>query len=222
MTTVMNFKDYKSSSGGNVAMMFAVCALVLVTGVGAAVDLSNMSRTQTLLQSQVDAAVLAAATVEIEKTGKNVATNVLSADPRGHEKKTRKQAADEVIKANGFDLTGIDPVMTLKEQSVIVKAEVDYKPFFGGILGMKEIRLIADAESGLPGAAGVEIALVLDNTDSMRVDGKMAALKESAIGLVDAIEDSGSESQISLVPFARYVRLNESVKNVLQCESRRH
>lgn len=160
-----------------------------------------------MLQSQVDAGVLAAATVEIEKNNNGVDLAL------GQYKKAREEAANRVISANGFDMNGIEPVLTIKEQSVVLKAELDYKPAFGGILGINKIRLTANAESGLPGQDGVDIALVLDNTDSMRVDGKMEALKEGAIGLVEAIEDSGSESKISLVPFARYVRLNESVKS---------
>jgi len=41
---MLNFKKYRSETDGNVAMMFAVTTLMLLTGVGAAIDYSNMTR----------------------------------------------------------------------------------------------------------------------------------------------------------------------------------
>ncbi len=200
---MLNFKKYKLDTNGNVAMMFAVTTVMILTGVGAAVDYSNMTRARSALQSQVDAGVLAAATVEIErkKNGKYK-----------QEKKTRRQAAREVVAANGFDLKGIKPELTINEKSVVLKAEVDYKPFFGGLLGVDKIRLEATAESGLPGKEGVDIVLVLDNTRSMEVDGKMQALEDGAVKLVEAIEASDSGTKIGVVPFARYVRVADSAR----------
>ena len=190
-------------------MMFAVSTVMLLTGIGVAVDYSNLSRARIALQSQVDAAVLAAATVEVE-TNRNGNGHAYGRSNEGLQ--TRVDTAKEVIAANGFDLNGIDPVVTQNEHTIEVRAELDYKPFFGGILGVDNIRLVAESESGLPGATKLDIVLVLDNTRSMRVDGKLDALKTGAISLVDAVEESGSESKIGLVPFARYVRVNDSAR----------
>ena len=203
------YKNFMTDTGGNVAMMFAATTLVLLTGIGAAIDFSNMSRTRTALQSQVDAAVLAAATVEVE-SNRNGTGNAYGRTDENFE--IRVEAAREVISANGFDLTGIDPVVSQNENSIVVRAELDYQPFFGGVLGVNNVRLSAEAESGLPTASLVDLVLVLDSTDSMRVNGKMDALKEGAVRLVDAIEASGSESRIGLVPFSRYVRINPSLR----------
>jgi len=48
-------------------MMFAITVVLLLTAIGAAVDYTNMVRAQNQLQSQVDAGVLAAATVDVKK-----------------------------------------------------------------------------------------------------------------------------------------------------------
>ena len=206
---MMNFKNYKSETDGNVAMMFAVSTLMIVTGIGAAIDFSNISRAKNILQSQVDAGVLAAATVEVERRNQ---ANGHAFGLSAQEKEIREGAAKKVLSANGYDLTGITPVLTLNERSVELKAELDYKPSFGRILGFEKVRLVATAESGLPGADGVDIALVLDNTRSMEVNGKMQALEDGAVKLVEAIEDSSSESKIAVVPFARYVRVDDSAR----------
>jgi len=198
---MLNFKKYRSETDGNVAMMFAVTTLMLLTGVGAAIDYSNMTRAKNMLQAQVDAGVLAAATVDVG-----------GANNENQSRRAREEAANKVIAANGFDLNGYDPQLTVNENTVVLKANLDYQLFFGGLLGMENIRLEAIAESGLPGADGVDIVLVLDNTESMSVNGKMEALKEGAVNLVEAIEASDSESKIGIVPFARYVRVDDSFR----------
>ena len=206
---MLRYSKFKSDEDGNVAMMFSATIVLLLTGIGVAVDYSGMTRARTALQAQVDAGVLAAATVEIDIEN-NGNGNAFGNEEQ--EREIRVQAAKEVISANGFDLQGIEPVLTLQESSVVLKAELEYKPFFGGILGFDKMRISADSESGLPKAQGVDIALVLDNTDSMRVDGKMDALKHGAVRLVETIEGTGSESKIAIVPFSRYVRINESLR----------
>ena len=206
---MLNYKNFKTDTGGNVAMMFAVSTLMLLGGIGAAIDFSSMSRARVELQSQVDAAVLAAARVEIERQNNGVGN---AYGNRANDRALRLEAANEVIAANGFDLTGIPPELTLNASTVELSAELDYKPIFGGILGVDNVRLRAEAESGLPSAAAVDLVLVLDSTDSMRVNGKMDALREGATNLVEAIEESGSESEIGLVPFSRYVRINPNLR----------
>ncbi len=199
---MLNFKSYKSKTDGNVAMMFAISSLMLLTGVGAAVDYSSMSRARSGLQAQVDAGVLAAASVEVSRQDKIT----------GRDRNTREDAANQVIEANGYDIERMSPVLVINEKSVVLTAGLDYKPFFGGILGIDTVRLSASAESGLAGAEPVEIVLVLDNTDSMSVEGKMQALEDGAINFVEAIEETDTETKIGIVPFARYVRLNDSVR----------
>ncbi len=198
---MLSFKRYASETDGNVAVMFAVTALTLVVGTGVALDYSSMSRAQSALQSQVDAGVLAAATVEIDENSNEAQT-----------KKQRLAVAREVVEANGFDLNGIDPVLTVGRDSITLRAEMDYKLSFGSVLGLGTKRVAAEAESGLGKVEGVDIVLVLDNTESMNVDGKMDALKLGATNLVDAIEYSGSESKMGIVPFARYVALKDELR----------
>lgn len=54
------FKRYLKDTSGNFAMIMAVSSLVLLSGVGAAVDYTSMTRQSSLMQDYADAAVLAA------------------------------------------------------------------------------------------------------------------------------------------------------------------
>lgn len=130
------FKKYEADTDGNVAMMFAITTVMVLTGVGAAVDFSNMSRAKTALQAQVDAGVLAAALVDVsEDRNENQAYL------------TREDAANKVIAANGFDANGLIPELIVNDRSIVLSAQIDYKPAFGGILGFDTIRLKASAET---------------------------------------------------------------------------
>ena len=186
-------------------MMFSVTMALILGLVGASMDYSNVVRLKSNLQAQVDAGVLAAATVD-------VTLDETSGETENQSEKIREEAALSVLKANGFDISKIQPKLEFTNTSVILKAELDYKPFFGNIIGQKDMKISAIAESGLPGRIGVDVALVLDNTESMGFDGKLDALKEGATNLVEAIENSGSDSRVAIVPFAKYVRIDTDLR----------
>jgi hypothetical protein len=91
------------------------------------------------------------------------------------------EAAESIIEANGYSNQNKPPEVTLTESTVIVKAEIEYTPFLGKILGHDSMTISAESESGLGKIEPVEIVLALDNTHSMSVDGKMDALRTGAI-----------------------------------------
>jgi len=199
-----NIKNYFLNQDGNVALMFSGAAAVLLGLTGLAVDYSNMVRMRTELQANMDAAVLAAATVEFGN-GRNTFSN------KSNEEKLRLEAANNVIIANGYNLNELNPELEFTDRSVVIKAEIKYMPHFGRFIGRDEVKISAVSESGIGRLTKVDLVLVLDNTDSMSIEGKMDALKTGAIGLVEAIEEDGYGSKIGLVPFSRYVRINETM-----------
>jgi len=176
-----DYLSYKTDEDGNVAVMFSIVITLLLIVIGVGVDYGNAIRLKTSLQAQVDAGVLAAATADV----------------------TGSENSNE----------GGDEVRRIREEAAfsVLNAELTYTPFFGQFLGKEEMLLTAVAESGLGELQAVEIALVLDNTNSMIRDGKLGALKTAATNLVNAIEESGGDSEIALVPFSRYVRIDESL-----------
>ena len=192
------FNQLKADQSGNVSIMFAVGLLALMAAVGVAVDYSQMDQAQNRLQIQVDAAVLAASAESMDDWDIT----------RAQESAIRKEVALEVMKGNGFDLTGIEPSVIITDRnSVLGRAELEYELAFGGLMGKTSVKLVAESESGLGVIKSVQMVLVLDNTLSMLQNGKMTALKTGAKNLIKAIEESESGSEVALVPFARYVRI---------------
>jgi len=200
-------QNYLKNQDGNVAVMFSICLVGLLMGVGLAADYTSITREKNALQSQVDAAVFAAATVDVttDEEGQDL--------DESQEKQIREKAALEVIKANGFDASLETPSLELTDHSVTLTASTNFKPAFGALFGKKNIRISAVAETGFAAMTRLDVVLVVDNTKSMEIEGKMDALKEGATSLIDAIEESNSGSRVGLVPFARYVKLDQSLSS---------
>jgi len=198
----MIMRTFKSNETGNVSLMFSIVLFSLLSVVGVGLDYTNLVKAQAELQAQADFAALAAATVKINSSSSESTNNDV-----------REEAAFQVIKANGYENLEVRPDVYVTRKSVTVTATANYKTMFGKFIGKENVVMQAIAESGLPGVSGVDIVLALDNTNSMRVTGKMTALKSGAVTLIDAVEESGSNSKVAIVPFARYVGVHTDLKN---------
>jgi len=87
-------------------------------------------------------------------------------------------------------------------------ATVPYQLEFGKILNRPTADVSATSKVSTLGTGGpVEVVLVLDNTNSMNYNGKIVALKSGVRKLIDEVEESGSDSKIAILPFAKYVNV---------------
>lgn len=186
------FKDVK----GSMAPIFAVVIVTLLVGVGAAVDFTNLNAKKTSYQSMADAAVLAAA-----KSGKTKQADLLA-------------VAKEFVTANNALGESLDTKLTLTPQNrVRVNVTGDYKMVFMGMFGKKTSPVAVVSEAPLAYSEKVNIAMVLDITGSMS-GSKISSLKTAASGLITYLESVDSKSvKVSVVPFARYVKLDKSYRN---------
>ena len=73
------FGAFSAAERGNVAITFGLALLPIMTAVGAAVDYSRANAAKSVVQSALDAAVLAGA-LDGSSNWKNVATNVYTRD----------------------------------------------------------------------------------------------------------------------------------------------
>jgi len=93
--------------------------------------------------------------------------------------------------------------------SVVVDTSNNIDGFFSQVFGMDtlDVRTVSVATLG---RRDLDIALVLDNTGSMRERGKLTALKEASNNLVDILyadPTTASGTQLGLVPFASWVNV---------------
>ena len=76
-------QKFGAAEGGNIAVIFALTLLPVMTGVGAAIDYSHANATKEAVQSALDSALLAGAKAGTEDSGstwKSIAANVFSSN----------------------------------------------------------------------------------------------------------------------------------------------
>ena len=187
-------RRYRSDTSGNVSIMFGAAVTMLLIGISVAVDFTGMVSKKTKLQDVVDSAVLAAVASGYET-----------------EKELQAFVSDFVAGANDQGLR-LEATVTSKN-TLIISVTDDYEMFIAGAFGHDDKPIVATAEAPLAGKTRANLALVLDTTDSMSGN-RMATLRSASALLLEELAKSsegGEENvQVSLVPFANYVRISNS------------
>lgn len=200
----MLLKRFWSSKGGNFAMMFGIAIIPLVLGAGVALDYSRMLRAKGHLQAVADAAALA-----------------LAASKLDDQAELEKRAAAYI---EGNFNPGILDSVTVQDvdhegdnYEVAVSGQIPTTFMSIANINTLDIGTSALAVRGVTGS--VEVALVLDNTDSMKwpdssgVD-KIEALRSAASDLVATLhKDNDATVRMAVVPYADYVNVGLSHRN---------
>ena len=185
---------FLSDNSGNVSIVFAGVMTMLLIGVGTAIDYSSMVSKRSEMQGVADAVVLAAVTSGYQTEGE------------------LKQFSNEYLVELGYPDTSLTVELT-SENTLIVSPTQEHQMFIMGAFGHDNSNISAISEAPLAGQAKANLALVLDTTESMRGQ-RMTALKSATAALLEELEKSnegGEENvQVSLVPFADYVRISET------------
>jgi Flp pilus assembly protein TadG len=181
---------------GNVAMMWAVSALAITGFAGLSIDFARAYTYREQLQAAADAAILAA------------------------EKARARPLADREALARRAFLSNLGEVERLEaiqinfeslEKGSRVTVSGPLPVLFGSLVGFTSdwrVTVSAAADSGQDSL--VEVALVLDNTGSMRND--MGTLRSASKDLANTIFDAGSEEtlKVAVVPFVATVNIGNS------------
>lgn len=188
-----SFKSYTKDKCGTVAVSFAAIVAILITAAGVAIDWSSMVNERSRLNGYADAAVLAAAT-------------------SGEEKQSELQKIAEIALASqtSESLNITLELIEAGEKSVRVTIKSDYQPMLMGMFGYKDLNITGLAESPLAGGLKLNLALVLDTTESM-AGTRMATLKSASAELISELRNASQEPgdiKASLVPFSDYVKID--------------
>lgn len=189
------FRDNKA----NVGIIFGIVLIPLMIAMGSAVDYSRAFLKQKNLATAVDAAVLAGGVFS-------------EASQTVFEDKVRKTLYANFPEG---EISNLEFSLQPETQEVKVTAQSNVETVFAGIWNVHNIPITATATAA-PTRQWAEIALVLDNTGSMRYSGKMAALKIAAKQLVNTLHDTAADSSklfIGIVPFSGTVRLGTDYLN---------
>ena len=198
----------QADRSGNVAIVFALMAIVLMPAVGAAVDIGRWLHARDQTQGAADAAVLAG--------GRWLQTN--STDTAGAIAAAQNFYKQEVATRLPVLNDSISFAVSSDGQTVYANGTAYIKtPFlqFAGISQLPIIPLgqqpVAQATLAVGGNGGqnLEVAMMLDITGSMAGQ-KLSDLQTSATDLVNIIvwsDQSQFTSKVAIVPFTEDIRL---------------
>jgi Flp pilus assembly protein TadG len=179
-----------SNQTGGVGVLFGIAALPIIGLVGAAVDYSSASAERAKLRKIADAAALAGA-----QAGRHSADSAVAAARAFFEGNVRPQSASAAYSySNG--------IMTVTAEGALDTA-------FLSLLQIKSIP-ISIISKATAAHGGIELVLVLDVSGSMKGSGKIEALREAAVNLVDKIYGEAEEKTntwVGIVPFSGRVNI---------------
>lgn len=174
---------------GSIAIIFALMATVLTVIVGGVIDLPQLHKIHSTMQSGVDAAALSAA--------RYVGTDATK----------RKAEADNAYLANVTDLPSPSAGTLSNVTTTYTYAATYTAPtIFLRIIGLNTLQLEAKS-SAIASTDTLDVALVLDSSGSMASGGRMVELKK-AVKLFLAAFPTGSDVQVAMVPFDTQVKVD--------------
>jgi Flp pilus assembly protein TadG len=166
----VHFQDFGRDRRGNIAVIFALALLPVMTSVGCAVDYSRAAQIRSKLQAAADAASVGAIA---RKAPAFIAAGSMAAD--GPISVGVTDATNifngNVANQTGFTLTNVKP--TVARNAGIVTSKVEFTATvpttFMGIIGTNTLTVVGSSTSTTSMPLYIDFHLLLDNSPSMGV-----------------------------------------------------
>ena len=192
--------DFCSARAGNAAITFALALLPVIGGVGAAVDYSRANDVKVKLQAAIDSTALMlskeAATDTSSQLQANASKYFLALfNPPG----VKNIAVSATYSTNGGT-------------NIVINGSASVPTAFMQIFGVDAIDVGTTATVKW-GSTRLRVAMVLDNTGSMKQSGKMAALHTAAknfLGQLKSAAATNNDVYVSIIPFATSVNVGSA------------
>jgi len=163
-------RRFRCDQRGNIAVIFAIACLPLITAVGCAVDYARATQMKSKLQAAADAAAVgslsktspafvAAGSMTSDgpiAVGVTDATNIFSANVSG---------------LTGYTLTSLSPVVQKTGSTVtsVVSFTASVPAYFLGVIGIQNMTMSGSSSATANMPLFIDFYLLLDNTPSMGV-----------------------------------------------------
>ena len=198
-------RRFARDRGGNIAVLFAIALVPILTFVGAAIDYSRLNAAKSSMQGALDSTSL--------MLSRDLAQGTITAAELPAKASTYFKALYTSTDAQSVSVTTTyTPSTTTTASNIQLTASGQIVTQFMKIAGFPTMDFSTKATTTW-GDVKMRVALALDNTGSMKSDGKMTALQNAVAGsggLIDqlsALAKNPGDVYISLVPFAKVVNV---------------
>lgn len=189
---------FREETRGSVFPLFAFSIIPLIGASGLAVDATKAFMVKDQLQKSIDAAALAAGNASTEGNMAGDAQQFFDANFH----------FDSSLAAMQSINIQVDTV----EDTITISAAADVPTSFMTVFGFDKIAVSANTVVRRE-TRGMELVLVMDNTGSMKYDGKLGAMKNAAKDLIDIVygnEETVEDLWVGVVPYVAYVNVGSS------------
>jgi Flp pilus assembly protein TadG len=204
---LQTFTQFLRNQAGNATFMGFALFMILIGGVGSAIDVSRSYMVRTKVSNSLDAAGLAAGAVASQQDIQLVAAKYFNANFSGE--------------FAGTETISITATPNADNTIIDLAAVVEVPATFMKVFGHDKTRLTVNSQITRSNK-GLELVLVMDNTGSMGWDGKLTAMKSAATDLVNILygDDNDAENLfIGLVPFSQAVNVGKTHTGWIQSNS---
>lgn len=196
---------FTAAEQGNIAVIFAIALVPVLSFVGAAIDYSRAAQARTAMQSALDSTALM---LSRDLSAGTISTSQIS---------TKAQSYFNALFTDTKTLPSVSVAATYNASTTIgstiqLTGTGTYTTSFMKIAGFPTLDIGTSSTSAW-GLTRMRVALVLDVTGSMADDGKMPAMQTAAKNLVDqlsALAKTNGDVYISIVPFSKDVNVGSS------------
>ncbi len=196
------FKRFLADRSASFPVIASLCMLTFIGVTGASIDYGNAARERSVLQGMLDSAATALA---LDKDTANLSPAEIN----------RRALAYATAAGNGMNLLGLDITASISKSTITVDGSAKVAMNIGRMFGFDHAAVGASVTVERSQIRKLEIALVLDNTGSMRGE-KMTQLKAALTIFFDRMEKlvtNPGDVRIAVVPFGRNVRVDKSWMN---------
>ena len=200
-------RRFAGANEGNIAILFGIAVIPIITFVGAAVDYTRAVSARSSMQAALDSTALMLAKDLTEGT---INTSQIStkADQYFRALYTNPEAKSVTVNATYTQNSG-------NGSTILINGSGAIDTGFMRVVGFPTMDFKTSSTSAW-GNVRMRVAMVLDVTGSMANSGKMPAMQTAAKALVDqlsALQKDPGDIYISLVPFAKDVNIGSSFYN---------
>ena len=170
--------SFRRSDSGNIAVLFAIAAVPIISFVGAAIDYTRANSARSSMQAALDSTALMLAK---DLTDGTITTSQIGAKATAYFTAlyTNTDAKSVAVTATYTQNTG-------NGSTILVSGTGSVNTDFMKVAGFPNLNFNTSSTSAW-GNVRMRVAMVLDNTGSMADDGKMPAMQTAAKSLVDQL-----------------------------------
>jgi Flp pilus assembly protein TadG len=195
---------FAKADQGNIAVLFAIAAVPILSFVGAAIDYTRANSARSSMQAALDSTALMLA--------KDLSDGTITASDINTKAQAYFRALYTNTEARAVTVAATYTASTSQGSTIVVNGSGNVPTDFMKIAGFPQIGFDSSSTSAW-GNVRMRVALALDVTGSMNDDGKMTAMKPAAKALIDqlgALAKNPGDVYISVVPFAKDVNVGAS------------